>query len=45
MDVPSGGHGTCLERWEKVDRQLIDLKDMAPFDSRKFRLPFDSALS
>ena len=27
----------------KVDRQLIDLKDMAPFSSRKFRLPFDAA--
>ncbi|MEJ7609289.1 MAG: hypothetical protein WKF37_24210, partial [Bryobacteraceae bacterium] len=27
---------------KKVDRQLIDLKDMAPFGSRKFRLPFDS---
>ena len=26
----------------KVDRQLIDLKDAAPFGSRKFRLPFDA---
>ncbi len=26
----------------KVDRQLIDLKDVAPFGSRKFRLPFDA---
>lgn len=28
---------------KSVDRQLIDLKDMAPFGSRKFRLPFDAA--
>ncbi|MEJ7608593.1 MAG: hypothetical protein WKF37_20560 [Bryobacteraceae bacterium] len=28
---------------KKVDRQLIDLQDLAPFGSRKFRLPFDSA--
>jgi hypothetical protein len=28
---------------KKVDRQLIDMKDMAPFGSRKFRLPFDAA--
>ncbi|MDZ4800861.1 MAG: hypothetical protein SGI92_22100 [Bryobacteraceae bacterium] len=27
----------------RVDRQLIDLKDMAPFGSRKFRIPFDAA--
>jgi hypothetical protein len=27
----------------KVDRELISLKDMAPFSSRKFRLPFDAA--
>lgn len=26
-----------------VDRELISLKDMAPFGSRKFRLPFDAA--
>ena len=25
-----------------VDRQIIDLKEMAPFESRKFRLPFDA---
>jgi len=28
---------------KKVDRELISLKDMAPFGSRKFRLPFDAA--
>ncbi len=27
---------------KKVDRQLVDLKDMSPFGSRKFRVPFDS---
>ena len=27
---------------KKVDRQMIDLKDMAPFGSRKFRMPFDA---
>ena len=27
----------------KVDRELINLKDMAAFGSRKFRLPFDAA--
>ena len=27
----------------KVDRQLIDLKEMAPFGSRKFRVPFDAS--
>lgn len=26
----------------KVDRQLVNLKDMAPFGGRKFRLPFDA---
>ena len=26
----------------KVDRQVVDLKDLAPFGSRKFRLPFDA---
>jgi hypothetical protein len=28
---------------KKVDRQMIELKDMAPFGNKKFRLPFDSA--
>jgi hypothetical protein len=27
---------------KKVDRELTNLKDMAPFSSRKFRLPFDA---
>ena len=26
----------------KVERQMIDLKGMGPFGSRKFRLPFDT---
>lgn len=28
---------------KKVDRELVSLKDMAPFSSRKFRMPFDAA--
>ena len=28
---------------DKVDRQVIGLSDMAPFGSRKFRIPFDAA--
>jgi hypothetical protein len=28
---------------KRVDRESIDLKEMAPFSSRKFRLPFDAA--
>src|SRR5207244_6246829 len=27
---------------DKVDRQLISMKDMAPFGSHKFRVPFDA---
>ncbi len=26
-----------------VDRQIIDMTDMAPFSSHKFRIPFDAA--
>ena len=26
----------------KVDRQVIDMTDMAPFSSHKFRIPFDA---
>ena len=27
---------------KKVDRQVIDMAEMAPFSSHKFRIPFDA---
>ena len=42
MNISDGIAELVWSDGTKVDREVIKLKDAAPFGSRKFRLPFDA---